>query len=513
MLDRDQWSRLLRVAPAFAAVVGMPTAAVWASGQVGAAQSFDYHQQNVLGTAMDLTVVAATRADADAAEQAVLAEIGRLQKVLSAYEPDAELAKLNASPVGGPGLRVSPELIDVLKRYDVWFRRTGGAYSGHAGDLIAVWKQAEKDGHVPDEGALATAAKRSAAPAWEIDESAQTVRRVSDQQINVDSLGKGYIIEHAVAAATLTATGLRGLLLSIGGDLRTWGTPTGAPGALWSVGVQDPAHPELNAKPISTLYVPGGRSVSTSGAYQRFYTIDGRQYSHILDATTGQPAKTRSATVVAGDSATANALATICCAVRFAEAFELVRSVPGAEAMVVNADGVTLRTDGFKELQDAAQAKDKFGPRVPSNFPAGYKLTVDLETVPTSHKPYVFVWVTDANGKHVKTLGAWGDDPKYVADMRQWSKAAHDDRTVSVRSVTHATQPAGKYPLSWDGTNQKGSGVPLGRYTIWIEVSAEHGPYAAKFGSITLGQEPAQAVITKSIAFKDVTVTYGPGAR
>jgi hypothetical protein len=93
--------------------------------------------------------------------------------------------------------------------------------------------------------------------------------------------------------------------------------------------------------------------------------------------------------------------------------------------------------------------------------------------------------------------------------MREWWKLAQNDRTI--QSVAHATQRAGKYPLSWDGTDQKGNGVPLGQYKIWVEVSAEHGPYGVKFASIVLGKDPAQAKISASSAFNDVSITYGPG--
>ena len=509
MLSRNRLGHMLTMTSA-AWVAAVP--AVAAAGQPNqAVQSFEYHEANVLGTAMDLTVVAPTRADADAAERAVLGEVRRLAAILSAYDAGSELARLNASPVGGPGLRVSPELIDVLRQYDAWSARTEGAYSGHAGSLMAIWKQAEASDHLPDDAALLAAAQQCHAPAWEIDGAGQTVRRVADQQINLDSLGKGYILDRAVAAATRSPGGVVGLLLNIGGDLRAWGSPPARPGALWSVGVQDPAHPEANAKPLTTVFVPGGRSVSTSGAYQRFYTVGGRRYSHILDARTGRPASTLSATVVAPDSATANALATACCTLKFAEAFALVRSVPGAECLIVTGDGVPMRTNGFKTLEDTSLAAAEFTPKLPSQFPAGYKLSIDLTTAQTQRRPYVFAWVTDAAGKHVKTLAAFGNDPEWLPDMRQWWKLAHGDRRL--QGVTHATQRAGKYPLSWDGTDQKGGGVPLGKYTVWVEVGSEHGPYSAKFASIDLGSSPARATIAQSAAFSDVTLAYGPGGK
>lgn len=289
------------------------------------------------------------------------------------------------------------------------------------------------------------------------------------------------------------------------------GNAPGPPGTLWSIGVQDPAHPELNAKPLTTLFVPGNFSVSSSGAYQRFYTVADKQYSHIIDARTGKTGRNPAATVVATDSTTANALATICCSMKFTEGMELVRSVPNAEGLIITADGVPLRTNGFKELQDTAASVERFKPRTPVQFPSGYKLSIDLQTVQTERNPYVFVWVTDAAGKHVRTLGAYGNDAQYYPDMHEWWKIAQGNR--SLQSTTHATQQAGKYPLAWDGKDQKGNGVPLGKYNLWVEVSAEHGPYAARFVPIILGSEPAKVILKATSAFSDVTVSYGPAEK
>lgn len=480
---------------------------VRAEQPAGAMQTFRYHHARVLGTAMDLTVVAANHTDADTAENAVLVEIDRLSKILSAYDADSELSRLNASPVNGPPMAVSPELIDVLKQYENWESRSEGAFTGHAQDLIALWSAAEKTGQMPGDDALAAAAQRSRAKAWERDSAGKSVRRISEQQINVDSIGKGFIIDKAVAAATRGPNHLQGVLLNIGGDMRTWGSPAGPVGSLWAIGVQDPAHPELNAKPLTTIFVKGNMSVSSSGAYQRYYTVGGKQFSHILDARTGRSGHNPAATVIAADSATANALATICCSMKFTEALALVRGTSGADCLIIDADGVQLRTDGFKDMQDNALAAS----RMPSQFPAGFKLSIDLETVRTQRSPYVFVWVTDASGKHIKTLGAYGNDPRYMHDMHEWWKLAQNDRTL--QSVTHATQRAGKYPLSWDGTDQKGNGVPLGKYNIWVEVSAEHGPYSAKYTSIVIGKDSVQAKIASSSAFNEVSIKYGPGEK
>lgn len=475
-------------------------------------QVFVFHHDNVLGTQLDLTIIGRSRDGAQVAERAVLVEIERLRRILSAYDAVGEVYKLNATPVG-EAMKVSPELIEVLKQYDGWSSKTQGAYSGHVGELVELWKRAEKSGAPPTEAELAQMAKKLSAPAWEIDETAGTVKRISDQRINVDSVGKGYIIGKAMEAATRDTPAITGLIVNLGGDLRTWGMPK--IGQRWSIGVQDPSRPGLNAYPLTTISVPPDRAVASSGAYQRFYTIAGKRYSHLFDARTGQPTRTQAATVVAPDNATANALASICCILRPGEAIELVNSLDDIECMIVTADGSRMRSSGFKQLEGggATTSKDPKDtkPATGAPWPSGFEVNIDLETVQTRHKPYVFVWVVDSTGKHVKTLGAWGNEMKYVKEMREWWKLAQNDR--SLQSVTHATQRAGKYPVTWDGKDQKGKAVPTGTYTLWIEVAAEKGPHVAKSVQIVCDTKESTATLAASAAFKDVAIRYGAGGK
>ena len=103
----------------------------------------------------------------------------------------------------------------------------------------------------------------------------------------------------------------------------TWGhDATGSSG--WTIGVQDPFHPEENAVPLMTLRARD-RAIATSAAYERPYRIGNRRYSHIFDPRTGRPAEgIASATVVADDNVAANALATTLCVLTPEEGLKLV---------------------------------------------------------------------------------------------------------------------------------------------------------------------------------------------
>ena len=226
-----------------------------------------------------------SQADADAIYAALLAEIERLRALLSTYDPASDLSKINATTAP---VHVAPEVIDVLQLYDRWAAATDGAFSGRTGDLVALWQNAEKNGTLPDKAKVAALAASLRQPLWKIDDAKGTVQRLADYAINVDSLGKGYIISHAVSTIKTKFSRLRGLLLNIGGDITALHSPSQFVNDNWIIPVADPAHPHDNAAPLTTLSLTD-LSVATSGSYERGFQVGGRKFSHILDPRTGYP--------------------------------------------------------------------------------------------------------------------------------------------------------------------------------------------------------------------------------
>ena len=260
-------------------------------------------------------------------------------------------------------------------------------------------------------------------------------------------------------------------------------------------------------------------AISTSAAYERGYDIGGRHYSHILDPRTGQPATgAASATVVADDNATANALATTLCVVRPEEGLRLVRETPGAECLIVAEDGAEFRTAGFAALETPAAGGAS--PKQ-SLWPKDYevKLSFTLKMPPQQpggrggyKRPYVAAWVEDAAGKPVRTIAFWGNKAKYFKDMPGWWKFAKDQPDL-VQAVTRATRPAGKHQVVWDGRDDAGEPLPPGTYTVMLEVSREHGGHVQKGAKIVCGKQPATAPIPDGNEFEAAELAYGPHAK
>ncbi len=474
-----------------------------------APQTFEFHRDHVIGTSLDLHVVAPDEYTAEGAELTVLNEIERLRKVFSTYDATSEISKLNATrePV-----KVSADMAAVLKAYDVWQRKSGGAFNGQVGDLVRAWKDGEKADRVPDALTLERIVSDLAKPGWKLDDATNTVTRLTDQPLNLNAIAKGYIIQKAADAVRKEHPTVSGLLVNLGGDVLARGAPPGGTG--WAVGVQDPANHFDNAAPLAGLRLTN-QAVATSGGYQRFYTIGGKRYSHIFDPRTGRPADgPASATVIAGDNLTANALATTLCVLSPEAGLKLVASVPGAECLIIGADGKQHRSSGLKAfevapLRFAALQKDE--PKT-TNWPTGYQVTVAIELPNVAaakryRKPYTAIWIEDDKGKAVRTLAVWGNSPKYLKDLSDWWKIGKGD-TDLVKAVTRATRGPGKYDLAWDGKDDKGKALPQGTYTVRVEVHREFGAHLRQSGKIECKDKPTSVKLDKNAETAETLIEF-----
>ncbi|MFO0809940.1 MAG: DUF2271 domain-containing protein [Gemmataceae bacterium] len=495
-----------------AATVTSDTAAF--SGRADAS-AFAFHHDHVLGTSLDLRFIAPDAGMAEHAERVALAEIERLRQVFSLYDPTSELSRLNAS---SEPVRPSPDLRAVLREYERWWPRAGGACNPLVGTFVRLWTQAERAGQVPDANDCHELARLIDRPGWRWDAAASTVARCTPYPLDLNAAAKGYIIGRAAAAVRAAVPGVAAGLVNLGGDLTAWGTA-------WPVAIQDPFTPFDNAPPLGGLWLRDA-AVATSGGYQRFFTIDGIRYSHLIDPRIGRPTDgVASATVVAADSMTANVLATTLCVLGPDEGVRLVATVPGAACLIVTADGrhvasPSLRlhpvspsddeTKGDNKKADGKKADDK--PPKADPWPAGFQVTVAVELLKFDNarryrRPYTAVWIEDANGKAIRTLGVWGNSPKYLKDLASWWKFGRDDRDL-VKAVTRATRGPGKYDLVWDGKDDKGHPLGQGTYTVRVEVTREHGEHVRQAGKINCGVEAASIKMEKTSESGETAVDY-----
>jgi thiamine biosynthesis lipoprotein len=299
-------------------------------------------------------ILAAARGDAEA--QAIgahaLAAFGEIERVAALLDPAREggaLASLGAN-AGKDAVAVEPEVFELLVESKRLAQLSRGAFDPTFAALDGVWSFPGRvpagtaptaPGVVPSDEAIDAARALVAYKDLELDPPRKTARlKRAGQKVGLAGLARGYALDRA--AKLLTEAGVNDFVLALGGDMVVRGTKAGAP---WMVGVQDPRAPgHFAAMPA------GAGAVMTTGDYERAFLLEGKRYHHVIDPRTGRPAASvRSATVLAPDGVTADALATAVFVLGPKRGMALVKRLKGVEAVVVTSKNRVLVSKGLRK--------------------------------------------------------------------------------------------------------------------------------------------------------------------
>ena len=163
-----------------------------------------------------------------------------------------------------------------------------------------------------------------------LDMKARTVRFArAGMRIDLGGFAKGHAVDNATAI--LRHRGIRHAIVSAGGDSRVIGDRRGRP---WTIGVRDPRR----AGEMSAVLPLVDTSISTSGDYERFFDEGGVRFHHVIDPASGRsPASVHSVTILAEDGLTTEALSKSVFVLGVNQGMQLVESLPGVDAVVIDA--------------------------------------------------------------------------------------------------------------------------------------------------------------------------------
>lgn len=245
---------------------------------------------------------------------------------------------------------VDKRIIDMLLYAKEMYDITGGKMNIAMGSVLSIWHDYRTKGldepwaaELPSEELLFEAAKHTDINNLIIDEKKSTVW-ISDPNMTLDvgAIAKGYAVE--MIARTLESRGISGYVINVGGNVRTIGKK--ANGESWLAGIENP-NTESNDSYIAYLAL-AGESVVTSGSYQRFYIVNGKNYHHIIDSDTLFPAEGYiSISVVCQNSAEGDALSTALFCMTYDDGAALIESLPDVEALWVFPDESVKKSSGF----------------------------------------------------------------------------------------------------------------------------------------------------------------------
>lgn len=277
---------------------GLLVAALMLAGcgaQTSAEESSQSREVYAMDTVMTLE---AYGQNADAALDAAVAEIERLDALWSIASSDGEIAQLNAEKQ----ITASADTLALLTRAKEISAATDGLFSTTIAPLMEAWGFTSGDYRVPDEAELS--ALLAHVDDEEIAISDSTVTIPADAKVDLGGIAKGFT--SARVMEIFRENGVENGILSLGGNVQALGTKPD--GSLWRVGLQDPA----DERALFATLELADKAVITSGAYERNFEQDGIVYHHIIDPRTGYPAESglSSVTIVSDDGTLADGLST-----------------------------------------------------------------------------------------------------------------------------------------------------------------------------------------------------------
>jgi len=241
--------------------------------------------------------------------QAMMNLIDALERQMTIYRDDSEIARLNATAHERP-VPVEPGLFDLLSLGVRLHEQTGGAYDLASGALSLAWGFVKGPRRVPSNEERASARARSGTRHLVLDPEAQTVAfRVPGVVIDLGGIGKGGAVDRVARRIRSYWFPTSALIHGGASSLYAVGSPPDDFGGRWRIAVRHPFEPE---RPIGTVFLRN-RGLATSGPAFRHFEANGRVYSHILDPRTGEPLGPEapsSVTVLAPTAAEADALST-----------------------------------------------------------------------------------------------------------------------------------------------------------------------------------------------------------
>jgi FAD:protein FMN transferase len=294
-------------------------------------QRYAYAQIH-MGTKARIVLYAPDEPAARAAAKIAFARLAYLDSVLSDYRQDSEINRLCAGQAG-TWTHISPDLFHVLRSSRELAEASDGAFDPTVGPLSQLWRDARREGHLPEAEAIAQARQRVGFNLVDLDEASQAARLAREgMRLDFGAIGKGYGADEALDA--MRNLGFSRALVDVGGDMAVGDPPPGA--RHWQIEIQT-GYPE-EARPVVRIANAG---VATSGDSEQFIEIEGQRLSHILDPRSGLGLTTRSAaTVVAPSGERADALASVVCILGPDAARALVEPMEGV--------GVRMMVDGVE---------------------------------------------------------------------------------------------------------------------------------------------------------------------
>ena len=286
--------------------------------------------QKLMGNRFEISVVSENENWANERIDSAVAEISRIEQLLTTFKPDSQTNQVNENAGISP-VKVDREVFELIQRSLRISTLTQGAFDITYGSIDkSLWNFDAKMTALPDRETASKMVELIDYQKVVLNQEDCTVfLREKGMRIGFGGIGKGYAAE--MAKRLMIQEGVKSGIVNASGDLTTWGLQPD--GKQWTIGIADPNHKN---RPFSYLNI-SNMAVATSGDYEKFVMIDGKRYSHTINPHTGLPVTgIKSVTIIAPNAEIADALATPVTVMGVKVGLDLINQIKGIACVIID---------------------------------------------------------------------------------------------------------------------------------------------------------------------------------
>ncbi|MCF2488613.1 FAD:protein FMN transferase [Dyadobacter sp. CY347] len=294
----------------------------------------------LMGGRFDITLVAKDSAAAEAGIDAVIAEITRIENLISDWKPDSQVSEVNAQ-AGIQPVKVDAEVFALTERAIALSKLTNGAFDISFAAMERIWKFDGSMTEMPTADAVKKSVEHVGYQNIILNREHSTIfLKKTGMKIGFGALGEGYATDRC--RDMMIKRGIKAGIVNGSGDMSAWGKQPD--GSDWVIGITDPGH---QGELFAVVPLRQG-AVVTSGSYERFVMINGRRYAHIINPTTGYPATGLTSVTVFGPGAErANGFSTSLMVMGKEAGLKLLSNFPEFSCVMITDEGDVITSKNF----------------------------------------------------------------------------------------------------------------------------------------------------------------------
>lgn len=295
----------------------------------------------LMGSRFDITIVAADSLQAEKYIDEVIAEISRIEDLISDWKASSQISEVNRN-AGIKPVKVDKEVFELTKRSLYFSEITHGAFDISFAAMDKIWKFDGSMKQMPTPGEIKKSVAKVGYKNIKLDSANSTIfLKLNGMKIGFGAMGKGYAADKG--RELMEAKGVKAGIVNASGDMATWGISP--KGKAWQIGITNP----FDEEKYITVIPLKREAVVTSGSYEKYVEFNGKRYAHIINPVTGYPATGLISVTVLGPSAEkANGFSTSIMVLGKEKGLELIKQFPEYSCVIVADNGEVTKSPNFK---------------------------------------------------------------------------------------------------------------------------------------------------------------------